>query len=82
MMQPWQLQDAKSRFSEIVDLAMTNGPQLVTRRGQEAVVIMSAKEFRQMSGRTPTLLNTLLNAPRGEPLKIIRSREHVRKIAL
>lgn len=81
-MQPWQLQDAKSRFSEIVDLALTNGPQLVTRRGQEAVVIMSAKEFRQMSGRTPTLLNTLLNAPRGEPLKMIRSREIIRKIEL
>jgi len=36
-MQTWQLQEAKSRFSELVDLTLKEGPQLVTRRGQDAV---------------------------------------------
>ncbi|MDO8278550.1 MAG: type II toxin-antitoxin system Phd/YefM family antitoxin [Burkholderiaceae bacterium] len=81
-MHTWQLQDAKSRFSELVDLTLKEGPQMVTRRGQEAVVIVSALEYRRMSGSTPSLLTTLLNAPRGEPLDVARSREPIRDLAL
>ncbi len=43
----WALQDAKGKFSEVVDCAMTKGPQLVTRRGKEAVVIVAIEQFRQ-----------------------------------
>ena len=78
----WQLQEAKSRFSEVVDLSLRDGPQMVTRRGQEAVVVMSAVEYRRMTGSTPSLLTTLLNAPRGEPLELTRSSEPIRDIAL
>lgn len=81
-MHAWQLQDAKSRFSELVDLTLKEGPQMVTRRGQEAVVIVSALEYRRMTGSTPSLLATLLNAPRGEPLDVARSREPVRDLEL
>ncbi len=52
-MHTWQLQEAKSRFSELVDLTLSEGPQLVTRRGQDAVVILSAKDYRRMSGGAP-----------------------------
>jgi prevent-host-death family protein len=41
---PWQLQEAKNRFSEVVDEALHKGPQTVTRHGQEVVVIISAAE--------------------------------------
>mgnify|MGYP006144942123 CR=1 FL=1 len=41
-MHAWQLQDAKSRFSELVECALNEGPQLVTRRGNDAVVLMAA----------------------------------------
>ena len=41
----WQLQDAKARFSELVDRAQSHGPQIVTRRGEEAVVVVSAREW-------------------------------------
>jgi antitoxin Phd len=81
-MHTWQLQEAKSRFSEVVDLTLSEGPQLVTRRGQEAVVIMAAREFRRLTGATPSLLATLLNAPRGEPVLADRSGEPIRDLAL
>lgn len=80
-MQTWQLQDAKSRFSELVDMTLAEGPQLVTRRGSEAVVVIAAAEYRKLQG-VPSLLAVLNNAPRGEPLDIDRSREAVREIAL
>jgi prevent-host-death family protein len=81
-MNTWQLQEAKSRFSEVVDLTLRKGPQMVTRRGQEAVVILSAHEYRRLSGNTPSLVTTLLNAPRGEPLDLTRSDEPIRDLAL
>lgn len=78
-MHTWQLQEAKSRFSEVVDLSLSKGPQMVTRRGLEAVVILSAAEFRRMNGSRPSLLLTLLDAPRGEPLEWTRSSEPLRE---
>lgn len=81
-MHTWQLQEAKSRFSEVVDLTLTEGPQMVTRRGEEAVVILAADEYRRLSGQTPRLMDCLLNAPRGEPVVLERSPEAIRDIAL
>ena len=81
-MHTWQLQEAKSRFSEVVDLSLEEGPQMVTRRGREAVVIISAQEYRRMTGGAPSLITTLLNAPRGEPLEVERSRESIRDLVL
>ena len=81
-MHTWQLQEAKSRFSEVVDLTLKEGPQLVTRRGEEAVVILAAKDYRRLSGRTTNLMDSLLNAPRGEPLVLERSQESIRVSAL
>ena len=79
-MHTWQLQDAKSRFSEVVDLSLKQGPQMVTKRGQDAVVILSASEYRRMCGALP-LRDLLLNAPRGEPLDMKRSPEVIRDIS-
>jgi prevent-host-death family protein len=81
-MHTWQLQEAKSRFSEVVDLTLKEGPQIVTRRGRETVVILAADEYRRMTGAAPSLLATLLNAPRGEPLDVTRSREPIRDLVL
>lgn len=80
-MPTWQLQEAKSRFSELVDRSLSEGPQWVTRRGAEAVVVIAAQEYRRLQG-APSLLALLNDAPRGEPLDIERSREPVREIAL
>ena len=81
-MHTWQLQEAKSRFSEVVDLTLTEGPQLVTRRGAEAVVILAAEDYRRLVGDAPNLIDHLLNAPRGEALVITRSKEPIRDLDL
>lgn len=41
----WQLKDAKARFSRVVDLAISDGPQIITRRRKDAVVIMDAHQY-------------------------------------
>jgi prevent-host-death family protein len=64
----WRLHEAKNRFSEVVELTLKEGHQMVTRRGQEAVVVLAVDEYRRLTGRTPCLIDCLLNAPRGEPL--------------
>jgi prevent-host-death family protein len=48
MARTWQLQEAKNRFSEVVDEALEHGPQVISRRGQEVVVVLSYAEYRQM----------------------------------
>jgi len=49
MLETWQLQDAKNRFSEVVEKAVKTGPQIVTKRGIETVVIMSVGEYRRLT---------------------------------
>ncbi len=44
----WKLEDAKARFSEVVRLAGTEGPQLVTIRGKEAAVILAPEAYKQL----------------------------------
>jgi antitoxin Phd len=60
-MASWQLQDAKARFSEFLDAALTKGPQVVTRRGVETAVLVPIEEWRRMkqSGR-PSIKELLL----------------------
>ena len=76
-MRTWELQEAKSQFSDVVDLTQTEGPQLVTRRAQ-AVVILAAKDYRRLVGEAPNLIDHLLKAPRGDALVITRSKELIR----
>lgn len=44
-MDTWKLQDAKARFSEVVDRALRHGPQIVTRHGEKAVVVVAYRDF-------------------------------------
>lgn len=59
----WTLQDAKNRFSEVVRAALDTGPQIVTRRGEEAVVIVDAKEFARLGTPKMSLLEVMQRAP-------------------
>lgn len=55
-METWQLQEAKNKFSELVEHALHDGPQMVTRHGKPAVVVMSAAEFEaSQSGKKPKM---------------------------
>ena len=48
----WQLQEAKARLSEVFRLARESGPQLVTKHGKEAVVIIPVEEYERLSAST------------------------------
>lgn len=48
-MKSWPLQDAKAKFSAVVERAIAEGPQTVTRRGRDVVVIVSMEKFQEMS---------------------------------
>lgn len=48
MKQKWQLQEAKTHFNEIIDAALTEGPQIITRQGIETAVVLSYTEYRQL----------------------------------
>jgi prevent-host-death family protein len=63
MPRTWQLQDAKNRFSEVVDRALTEGPQTVTRRGREAVVVVSVDDYRRLTGARSSFKELLRRAP-------------------
>jgi prevent-host-death family protein len=46
--QVWQLQEAKNKLSQVVEQALTEGPQTITRNGVEAVVVLSMQAYRKM----------------------------------
>jgi prevent-host-death family protein len=55
----WQIQEAKAKFSELVQKAIDEGPQTVTRRGRGVVVVLSAEEFDLMTKRQIDLKDLL-----------------------
>jgi prevent-host-death family protein len=59
-MSHWQVQDAKARFSELLDTCLEQGPQVVTKRGVEAAVLVPIGQWRRMEAARPTLKQLLL----------------------
>lgn len=60
-MHTWPVQDAKARFSEFLDACLSEGPQMVTKRGAEAAVLVPVQEWRRMqSAARPSLKQLLL----------------------
>ena len=61
-MQAWPVQDAKARFSEFLEKCLTEGPQMVTKRGAEAAVLVPADEWRRLqTSARPSLKELLLS---------------------
>lgn len=44
----WQLQEAKYKFSEVVEAALTDGPQVITKRGAETAIVLSYADYRKL----------------------------------
>jgi antitoxin Phd len=59
----WQVQDAKARFSELLDATIKKGPQVVTRRGIETVVVVPVEEWRRLKAAARPSLKDLLLGP-------------------
>jgi prevent-host-death family protein len=62
-MQTWPVQDAKAKFCEFLDACLTDGPQMVTKRGAEAAVLVPVQEWRRLqSAARPSLKQLLLSS--------------------
>ena len=72
----WPMQDAKARFGLLVRRAAAEGPQIVTRRGVEAAVVLSIEEFRRLEGARPSFVAHLLSGPKldDETIELINDR--------
>ena len=78
----WQLQDAKQKFSQVVRRAREEGPQTVTYRGEDAVVVLSVEEYRRLRGATPDFKTFLLTGPDLTDLDLDRPGDIPRDIEL
>ncbi|MGC2245489.1 MAG: type II toxin-antitoxin system Phd/YefM family antitoxin [Terriglobales bacterium] len=79
-MASWQLQDAKARFSELLDATVKKGPQIVTRRGVETAVVVRIEEWNRLQAAArPNLKDWLLSPePRFDDL-LVPKRGHLRR---
>jgi prevent-host-death family protein len=75
----WKLQDAKARFSELVQRALDEGPQTVSRHGRDVVVVVSTEQFELLQRRQISLKDLLRSAPWHE-LEIERDKSPPREI--
>ncbi|HXQ87359.1 MAG TPA: type II toxin-antitoxin system Phd/YefM family antitoxin [Gaiella sp.] len=78
----WQVQTAKQRFSELVERAVNEGPQIVTKHGRETVVVLDIAEYRRLRGQPMNFKEFLLSIPKGDDLEIERSKDPPREIDL
>ena len=77
----WKLAEAKTKFSEVVRRALTEGPQRVLRRN-DAVVVMSEEEYERLAGLRVGFRDFLLDAPDMDDLDLARAREPMRDVSL
>ncbi len=71
----WQLQEAKNRFSQVVEQALEQGPQIITRHGVEAVIVLSFQEYRRMLLRQSKFSDFFHKSPlAGQDLDLRRDR--------
>jgi antitoxin Phd len=77
----WQLAEAKNRFSELFNQAITLGPQRVRRR-KEAVIVLSEKDYERLTGRRPRFKDYLIAGESFEDLDLTRDSSPGRDVVL
>ena len=81
--QVWTVAEAKAKFSEIIERAMSEGPQTITRNGRPAAVVVGAEEWERKTKRVGNLAEFFAASPlRQSGLKINRMKQRSRKISL
>jgi prevent-host-death family protein len=79
----WTVAEAKAKFSKVLQKAETEGPQRITRRGEDAAVVVSKKEWDRKTKRKGTLLEFFMNSPlRGSGIEIPPRSKTTRRIDL
>ena len=83
MKSTWQLQEAKNRLSELVELALHQGHQTITRHGEPVVVVVNVRDFQRWRRRQGSLVEFLRKSPLpGVELDLRRDKSPPRKVAL
>jgi prevent-host-death family protein len=80
-MQTWPIQDAKARFSEFLETCLSDGPQMVTKRGAEAAVLVPVEEWRRLQAAARPSLKQLLLADRARTELVVPARGAARRRA-
>ena len=75
MTRTWQVQDAKARFSELLETSLAEGPQVVTKRGVEAAVLVPIDQWRRLEKMARPNLKELLLAPEARTEALTPPRE-------
>jgi prevent-host-death family protein len=79
----WPVADAKAHFSEMIDRALSEGPQVVTRKGRRTVVVVPVEEWERRTKRQGNLAEFFAASPlRGSQLSVERSGEAPRTVGL
>lgn len=78
-MQSWPVQDAKARFSQFLETCLTEGPQMVTRRGAEAAVLVPAEEWRRLQAAARPSLKELLMSNQARTENLVPARGRARR---
>ncbi len=78
----WTLVDAKNRFSELVRRALSEGPQRVLRRGNDAVVVVAESHYEKLTGKRPDFKRMLMEGPDFDGLELSRDRAPMRDLSL
>jgi prevent-host-death family protein len=78
----WQVQEAKTRLSELIEEANTEGPQIITRHGSEHAVVLSITDYRALTVQRENLREYLLGGPKVDSFEVKRSHDTGRKVRL
>jgi prevent-host-death family protein len=78
----WQVQQAKTRLSEVIEDAQGKGPQIITRHGAERAVVLSMEDYRALTAHMPDLKEYLLGGPKVESFEIEYDSDTGREIEL
>ncbi len=76
MARVWQLQEAKNKLSEVVDRAIREGPQVISRRGKQTAIVVSVGEFSRLKEQGTPLVEFFAKSPlRGARLELERDKD-------
>ncbi len=81
-MATWQVQDAKAHLSDVIERARTEGPQTITRHGQERAVVLSIEDYRVLAASKLDFKAYLLGGPKVDDFSIERDHDVGRDIEL
>ncbi|MDD3826975.1 MAG: type II toxin-antitoxin system Phd/YefM family antitoxin [Anaerolineaceae bacterium] len=80
MIHTWQLQEAKNKFSRVVENAVNDGPQIITKRGVEVAIVLSYAEYQKMIASRGKLTTFFRDSPLvGVEMELDRDKSEARK---